>query len=82
MYCYMADIRHELAICPDCDGYGWYSDHDPTDPHRDGVCTNCPAQVQCEICEATGLLWKKGLEAEKETSKQVEESDDTWDMPF
>lgn len=45
--------------CNECDGVGWYADHDPTDPHIDGVCSNCPIQVQCEKCQGTGKLTPK-----------------------
>jgi hypothetical protein len=42
--------------CPKCDGYGWYADHSPH-PHPDGdCCGECPIQVQCENCEATGKV--------------------------
>jgi len=42
--------------CPDCDGDGYTAEHDPCDPHVDGICTNCPIQVQCEPCEGTGKI--------------------------
>ena len=49
--------KQELVECEACDGDGWTAEHDPQDPHENG-CTNCPIQVQCEICEATGKVWK------------------------
>lgn len=76
----MADVRHELTICPECDGCGWYSDHDPSDPHIDGFCTNCPVQVQCEKCEATGLVYKVDLENEKQERQLNNKFID--EMPF
>ena len=76
----MDDIRHKLTVCPECEGYGWYSDHDPFDPHIDGVCTNCPIQVQCEKCEATGLVYKADLEEEKQQRQLNNQFID--DMPF
>lgn len=42
--------------CDNCDGFGWYADHDPFDPHIDGECSNCPIKVQCEKCQGTGEL--------------------------
>ena len=68
------DIRNELQVCPDCKGDGWTSEHDPADPHIDGVCSNCPIQVQCETCEATGIVWKKDI---KEKTEEIES-----DLPF
>jgi|SRR5690625_1882655 len=55
------DIRHRLTTCDKCGGYGWISGHDPTDPHIDGECTNCPVQLNCDKCESTGIVWKKDL---------------------
>lgn len=51
----MNDIRHELTICPHCEGAGFTAEHDPNDPHING-CSNCPIQVQCETCEGTGIV--------------------------
>lgn len=42
--------------CQICGGDGWYSEHDPDDPHIDGICSTCPIQVQCEACEGTGTI--------------------------
>lgn len=46
----------ELAesVCVYCNGDGFTAEHDPTDPHEGGVCVQCPIQVQCEHCLATG----------------------------
>ena len=47
-------------VCPDCNGNGWYSDHDRTDMrpehYNDGDCQICPVQVQCENCRGTGFI--------------------------
>ena len=74
----MGDVRHELTVCNHCNGDGWTSEHDPLDPHENG-CTNCPIQVQCEHCEATGLLWKKDIPTKIET---VEDEDNEFSLPF
>lgn len=43
----------EAVSCAKCEGQGWYADH--ADEHApDGSCINCPVQVQCEQCQATG----------------------------
>ena len=42
--------------CPECNGDGYTAEHDPNDPHEGGVCTSCPIQVQCEVCEGTGTI--------------------------
>ena len=77
----MEDIRHDLIVCSHCNGNGWRDEHDPDDLHIDG-CSNCPIQVQCECCQATGLLWRKDIqtETEKETVKDEDEDDDS--LPF
>jgi len=50
--------RVELVTtpCPECSGHGYSDEHDPDDPHEFGCCTNCPIQVPCECCHATGEL--------------------------
>lgn len=48
--------EYNWRICPSCGGDGFTAEHDPTDPHINGFCNNCPIQVQCEHCEATGKL--------------------------
>lgn len=48
--------------CSKCDGLGYTSEHDPEDPHEYG-CNNCPIQVECDDCRATG---KKLVEAQPE----------------
>lgn len=40
--------------CKYCNGDGYTSEHDPFDPHANGECTNCPIQMECEHCRATG----------------------------
>ena len=62
------DIRSKLSICPICEGKGWSLEHDPNDPHTGGVCTCCPVQVQCEPCQATGLIWKKDIKPENKVT--------------
>jgi hypothetical protein len=62
------DIRHELQICPCCNGIGWTVEHDPSDPHIGGVCTNCPVQVQCKECEGTGIVWKKDIKKKQKNN--------------
>jgi len=42
--------------CPICGGNGWTAEHDPYDPHENGICSNCPIQVQCENCKAVGFV--------------------------
>ena len=47
--------------CTDCDAMGWTAEHNTADTHNpeDGSCMNCPIQVQCDTCEATGLIKEK-----------------------
>ncbi len=45
--------------CDKCTGFGYTSEHDPSDPHIDGECSNCPIQVQCENCQATGIIQRE-----------------------
>jgi|WetSurMetagenome_2_1015567.scaffolds.fasta_scaffold00157_2 hypothetical protein len=43
--------------CPVCFGNGYTSEHNPADPHPDGECSgSCPIQVECERCNATGIV--------------------------
>jgi len=45
--------------CSDCNGDGWYSDHDTPRSHGEyGECISCPVQVGCETCTGTGILGK------------------------
>jgi protein gp37 len=37
-------LRHNYDDCLN----GWAADHDPNDPHTNGVCTTCPIQIQTE----------------------------------
>lgn len=71
----LPDIRDKLQICPDCGGDGWTSEHDPNDPHENG-CSNCPIQVQCDTCQATGMVYKD------ETKKRKETKEPESDLPF
>ena len=50
----------ELELkCSDCNGDGWYSDHDTPRSHGEyGECTSCPVQVGCETCTGTGIISK------------------------
>lgn len=43
--------------CPECRGDGYTVDYDPSDPTG-----NTPMQVQCLICEATGIIEIPNLE--------------------
>jgi hypothetical protein len=46
--------------CPVCNGVGYTVEHNPDDPHDGGVCSGgCPIQVECEQCEATGIIHKE-----------------------
>jgi hypothetical protein len=74
----MKDIRRELTICPNCQGHGWIEGH-----HYmcDGDCVDCPVQIQCEACEATGIRWKKDLVKIKEVIEN-DNSDLDDDLPF
>ena len=51
------------SACPVCNGDGWYADHASSDLHdEDGQCCGyCPIQVQCETCEATGIVTNEEL---------------------
>lgn len=71
----MGDIRDQLTICPDCNGDGWTSEHDPRDPHTNG-CTSCPIQVGCDLCRGTGIAWKKDI------PKLKIEDEDPDELPF
>jgi hypothetical protein len=42
--------------CRICSGFGYTSEHNPDDPHRDGECSSCPVQVQCYDCRAEGSV--------------------------
>lgn len=48
----------EEVKCPVCNGDGYTSEHNPDSMDWDGEhnCDNCPIQVQCENCKATGKL--------------------------
>ena len=42
--------------CTYCGGDGWYADHEPNCQDENGHCVgNCPIQVQCHHCKATGI---------------------------
>lgn len=44
-----------MKVCPQCNGYKYTAEHDLPDRHgEDGECINCPIQVPCDICGATG----------------------------
>ena len=43
-----------MDICIPCDGQGWTAEHDTHPPS--GECVNCPTQVQCSNCQATGHM--------------------------
>ena len=45
-----------IIDCPYCKGFGYTSEHDPSDPHEDGCSGGCPIQIQCEKCQATGKI--------------------------
>ena len=51
-------ITDELYVkCNKCDGYGYYADHDPFEPHINGDCNgSCPVKCQCEKCETKGFV--------------------------
>ncbi len=53
------ELNKDLA-CPVCNGDGFTSEHDPEDTSSEhlsgGNCRTCPVQVQCEVCEATGIF--------------------------
>ena len=42
--------------CKHCQGDGWTSEHAPYCQDGDGYCSGveCPVQVQCHHCRATG----------------------------
>lgn len=49
-------------ICPVCNGVGYTAEHASVDEHgENGECVNCPTQVQCEACEATGVTLQLNL---------------------
>jgi len=75
--CILSDIRHELTICPYCHGQGWTEEHHYA---CQGECFDCPIQEQCDKCEATGIVWKKDLETEKNTEIKTDYFED--DLPF
>ena len=46
---------NKVVICRTCNGRGWYEDHAP---HCDGdecIECGCPVQVQCPVCQGTGM---------------------------
>lgn len=50
------------VACPKCKGEGWYSDH-ANHPHPDGdCCGECPVQVECGDCCATGKIKPENIE--------------------
>lgn len=55
------DMKIGQITCPECDGDGWYPDHDPLSIDSEGYhdCSRCPIQVQCEKCGGTGYISKK-----------------------
>ena len=59
------------SICDRCNGQGWYSEHAASYLHdEDGSCNgNCPIQVQCEKCYATGVIFNEQLD-----NKQIDHS--------
>jgi len=55
--------------CPDCDGFGYTAEHDPTHPHEGGDCEGyCPIQVQCQRCEGTGWITNQQKEIRDESN--------------
>jgi hypothetical protein len=46
----------KLGNCPNCQGIGYFLEHDPTDPHYDGMCQSCPVQCPCTTCNSTGWI--------------------------
>ena len=52
-----------FVYCTDCDGMGWTAEHDPSDTRDEhmigGDCQTCHVQVQCDTCEATGMIKEK-----------------------
>ena len=49
--------KDERGKCPQCNGVGFTSEHDlPSNHAPNGDCISCPIQVQCEVCEATGII--------------------------
>lgn len=63
-----------IEKCKTCNGDGYYSDHNPDDPHVMGECEMCPIEVECSNCKTKGFV-KKGSQ---ETTTDLEESD----LPF
>lgn len=49
------ELRKRLKPCPECDGDGFTSEHNPNDPHENG-CSSCPIQAQCERCRGEGYF--------------------------
>lgn len=47
---------HEYP-CQKCNRLGYTAEHDSPSRHgEDGECLSCPIQVQCEECQATGMI--------------------------
>jgi exosome complex RNA-binding protein Rrp4 len=65
-----------IINCPYCKGFGYTSEHDPSDPHEDGCSGGCPIQVQCEKCEATGKLNIK-IDNNMEVTGKIKKIDET-----
>jgi len=43
--------------CPNCDGYGFTSEHHPYYHDANGNCMgHCPICVECERCQGTGQI--------------------------
>lgn len=45
--------------CPACNGDGFTAEHNPNSINfktGEHDCSRCPIQVQCELCQGTGLV--------------------------
>ena len=65
--------------CPQCNGYGYYAGHNTPETHPDGDCTQCPIQVECDLCEAMGRVT---IEVRQKYLNPPEQPITSDDMPF
>jgi hypothetical protein len=52
----IVELVPDITKCPACDGKGWTAEHGNHHNPETGECEDCPVQVQCEMCRATGVI--------------------------
>lgn len=65
-----AEIARKLD-CSDCGGQGWTTEHANDASCRMAECSNCPVQVQCQRCEATGKIGNEAIATAIEKGEEL-----------